>query len=50
MWDVDEQQIYMMDAHNDTFDMTAVPAAIAEADVIPSWIGGDLKNTFRVKA
>ena len=40
------QQIYMMDAHNNTIDMSAVSAAIAEAEDIPSWIGGDLEEYF----
>ena len=42
----DEQKNYMMDAHNNTFDMSAVSAAIAEADDTPSWIGSDLEEYF----
>jgi hypothetical protein len=42
----DEQRIYMMDAHNNTFDMSAVSAAIAEADDIPRCIGGDMEEYF----
>ena len=44
------QQIYMMNAHNYTFDMSAVSAAIAEADDTPSWIGSDLEEYFHVIA
>ena len=40
----------MMDAHNDTFDMSAVTAAIAEVDDTPSWIGGDLEEYFPHKS
>jgi hypothetical protein len=46
----DKQKIYMMDAHNDTFDMSAVLAAIADADDIPSWIGGDVEEYFPRKS
>jgi hypothetical protein len=45
-----QQQIYMMDAHNNTFDMSAVLAEIAEADVIPSWIGSALEEYFPRKS